>query len=205
MNTIHTDCPEVRALVARAFPDYKGRRFTVEVFQGPMALHSYWSGGSRDYFAFVSMAGLGRLGVPENGTPWNPPLGDLVELPPNVALIRRTMGSYESVTIYVRPENLNSFSLPAPAELSRDERIVLIATRSLKNTYGGRTNIRFTEANEYTGITEAAWKEAQKACQAKGYLNHAFAITDKGRNAVPGLESLWQFKAREQEATAPLS
>lgn len=189
---IHTNAPEVLALIKRAFADYNGKRVTVEVFQGPMTLHSYWSGGSRDYWAFVVMghngAQVGR--VPENGTPWAPPLGELPSLPAGVALVQWTRGPHESVRVYVNPDNMNHLALPAPCELGIDEKIVLTATRELKNSYGGRTNIRFTEANEYTGITPDRWAAAQKALQSAGFLNHAFALTDKGRNAA-GTKQLW--------------
>lgn len=186
MNAIHNDSPEVRNIVATAFPEYRGRRFAVEAFQGPMRLSSYWSGGSRDYFAFVNMgvAGLATQ-VPENGTPFTPAINnELTTLPTNIALVRYHRGPHEYVTVFVPAENLNRFALPAAVPLEWAEQVVLAATATYKNSYGGLTNCRFREATRATGIDENQWNLAKATLMAKKLLNAAGAITDAGRNAV---------------------
>jgi hypothetical protein len=185
-NTIHTDAPEVRALVARAFPGFNGKRYRVNVFQGPMGLESYWSGGSRDYWAFVALdrQDHGAAHVLENGPPFNPSVQKLTELPLGVALVLHHVGNFEYAAVYVRAENMNRLALPAPVELSKEEKIVLAATRSLKSSYGGIKNYRFTEAASYTKITLEQWETAKASCTSKGLLNKTGAITDAGRNAI---------------------
>ena len=49
---------------------YRGRKISVEPFK-PMSLNSYWSGGSRDYFFFVSLNGRVLKTIPQNGTPFD--------------------------------------------------------------------------------------------------------------------------------------
>lgn len=183
-NTLHVDTPEVRAIVSRAFPEYNGKRFRVEIFQGPMRLDSYWSGGSRDYWTAVRLNDGATATVPENGTPWNPTLEQVEQLPENTALVQYHAGNFEYVTVYVRPESINHLMLPAPVELSRDEKIVLSATRCFKSSYAGIKNYRFSEANQSTGISLEAWDAAKASLIGKGLLNKAGAITDQGRNAI---------------------
>ncbi len=91
---MNTQAPEVKQLVRRAFPEYNGKRFTVEPFTGPVHATSYWSGGSRDYWALVRMTDYAILPLPENGTPFsNGGESILIEsLPDGVALVRRSHG-----------------------------------------------------------------------------------------------------------------
>lgn len=182
--TLYTKAPEVQEIVKAAFPEYAGKRFSVSAFNGPMTLTSYWSGGSRDYFAFVSLESERAVSVPENGTPWVNPNGFKVDaLPENIVLVRYTKGLHESTCVYVRPENMTKF-LPAPAETTREQKIVLSATRSLKSSYAGIKDYRFNQAREYTGISREAWEQAKGELIAKGLLNKAGAITDEGRNVI---------------------
>lgn len=182
---MNINSPETKELVRKAFPQYNGRRISVQPFVGPIRLESYWSGGTRDYYALVSLVpGIDlAANVPENGTPFTPDLKPLEVLPANGALVCYTMGSYEHVTIYVNAENLSKM-LPAPVELSRDEKIVLAATAGLKSSYAGIKNYRFHEATERTGIALQNWDAAKAALVSRGLLNKAGAITDAGRNAI---------------------
>jgi hypothetical protein len=181
---MYINTPEVRSIIARAFPAYNGRSISVQPFHGPMRLDSYWSGGSRDYWTAVHLATGQTAPVPENGTPFTPAIGQLEELPENTVLVcwSRVGGGTDYVTVYVRPENLTKM-LPAPVALTEREAIVIEYTCSYKNTYGGRTNIRFAEASERTGITVEQWEVAKASCIVRGLLNKAGAVTDAGRNA----------------------
>jgi len=181
---MYINTPEVRSIIARAFPAYNGRSISVQPFDGPMRLDSYWSGGSRDYWTAVSLVSGQTAPVPENGTPFTPAIGQLEALPENTVLVcwSRVGGGTDYVTVYVRPENLTKM-LPAPVALTAHEAIVIEYTCHLKNTYGGRTNIRFTEANEKTGITAEQWDAAKASLIVGGFLNKAGAVTDAGRNA----------------------
>lgn len=176
--------PEVVSLVKKAFPEYNGRRISVEPFHGPMAMNSYWSGGSRDYWAIVNMVTGQQVQIQENGTPWNPGIAPLQALPVNAAIVRHGCGPYESVTVYVNPENLNRYMLPDSTELTRDQKIVLSATRGLKSSYAGIKNYRFSRAASIASITLEQWETAKAELISSGHLNKAGAITDDGRNAI---------------------
>ena len=63
-----------------------------------------------------------------------------------------------------------------------DERTVLIATKSLKSSYGGVSNFRFHEANRSTGITLDRYNTAKSTLIGKKLLNAAGAVTIEGRN-----------------------
>jgi hypothetical protein len=60
--------------------------------------------------------------------------------------------------------------------------IVLVATRSLKNSYAGRSNIRYHEAHRETGITEERWNTAQQSCIDKKLLRKNGSITNEGQH-----------------------
>lgn len=191
--------PEVIALARRCFPGYTGRKFEVLPFAGPMRLDSNWSGGSREFWVLLNLGTNKGAAVPENGTPFTPQLGELKELPFNCVLARHNIscGHDLGITLYVHPDNLNQYSLPAPDVLTRDEKIVLVATRTRKSSYAGIPNFRFHSAHEETGITEPAWNAAKASCQARGLLNKAGAITDAGRNAIEGIWNLYHFKENQ--------
>lgn len=189
---MNINTPEVREIVSRAFPQFNGRDYRIEPFQGPMSLASYWSGGNRDYFAGVNLASGQLAHVRENGTPWMPSVGELTALPTGAAIVQYHAGPNQFACVYVNADNLSGF-LPAPVELGRQQRIVLCATRSLKSSYAGIKDYRFHEAASETGITREQWDAGKAACIAAGLLNKAGAITDSGRNAI-GSVQLWTFK-----------
>lgn len=158
-----------------------------------MHLHSYWDGGSRNYWCAVRLTDGATSVVPENGTMFTPAIGECKELPADTVLVRYHAGNHEYCEVYVKPENLNRFMLPAAVQLSREEFIVLSATRSLKSSYAGIKNYRFHEANTETGIQPGEWEAAKAGLIVKGLLNKAGAITDAGRNAI-GNTQLYAFK-----------
>ena len=98
-----------RDLVKKAFPDYNGRKYRVKVFEGPKEIRSYWSEGSRDFYAFINMETKEAGEIHSNHPVYEPNQPNtLKELPINVALICHTIfcGKDIGVTIYVRPENM---------------------------------------------------------------------------------------------------
>jgi hypothetical protein len=177
---------EVREIAKLAFPDYTGKKFKVEAFQGPMRCDSYWSEGSRDYWVVLNLETGKSEPIPENGTPFSNGGKVSQELPINGALVLRAIsrGVEAGITIYLRPENIRADMLPAPVDLDWKEKVVLSATRSLKSTYAGIKNYRFHEANERTGIALVQWEVARARLIERGLLNKAGAITDEGKNAI---------------------
>lgn len=187
---IYTSDSEALKIAKIAFPEFKKREVEIRPFKGPMRLDSYWSGGSRDYYAIVNLATYKKEEIPENGSGFTENTYRMSELPNNLAVVRFHLGgSYEAVTIYVNQENLINMLPPKTEELAWEELVVLVATRSLKPP------TRYKEANYYTKITEKEYMEAKANLITKGYLNSAGAITQKGKNAAPfdqysGLHSL---------------
>jgi len=191
---IYSKDPEVIRIAKAAFPSYNGKTFCVSEFTGPMRLDSSWEGGSRSYFVVLDLASLRSITIPENGTPFSNggKIERISELPVNAAVIEHCLfcGKDLGIRIYVRPENMAKM-LPAPTvELTRDQQIVLVATRSLKSF------ARFDEASSYTAISRVAYDQAKAELIAKGLLKSNGAITDDGRN-LAGDKSLWQFKGAE--------
>lgn len=86
--------------------------------------------------------------------------------------------------LYVHPDNVRRDMITSSVELTWEEKVVLTATRSLKSSYGGVKNFRYTEANHVTGITLKHWDEAKANLIERKLLNRAGAITNAGRNAI---------------------
>ena len=195
---------EVIDLGKRAFPEYKGRKFSVSVVQGPLNCASYWSEGSRDYFRFVRLAdGEVSAEVPAQSA-FDRPIGgiDRVELPAGFVCVEHSFrGNRQWITVHVHPDNFVQ-ALPRPAEvLSLQEKIVLYATRSLKSSYGGIPNYRHHEAQRATGISLGEYLTAKSSLMMKGFLNKAGALTVDGRN----LASEFGFSWPKAESAAEVS
>ena len=65
MELTETQIKAIKAAVC-----YKGRRVVVAEFK-PMSLNSYWCGGSRDYYFYVTPTGRVLETIPQNGTPFD--------------------------------------------------------------------------------------------------------------------------------------
>lgn len=179
MNTIFTDAPEVRAICLAAFPDYSGRKFSVDAFHGPRRIISMWSGGSRDTYALVNILTLQTIPIGQG-------IGDLDELPAGAALVQHTIfnGRDLGCRVHVHPENLTPLLGTGEPSLPVLQMIVLCATRCYKPSYAGRKNNRWYEANNYTGISIEDYEAAKESLISSGHLNKAGAITNKGRNTI---------------------
>ncbi len=161
-------------------------KFSIASFS-PMRLDSNWESGSRDFYCFVNLLTKQVAQVQENGTRFSNDgvIMQCSDLPLNVCLVRNSVfcGKDAGITIYLKEENLTKM-LPAPAELTKDQKIVLNATQSFKSSYGGIKNYRFYEANTKTGIDQNSWDQAKAELIAKSFLSSNGAITDAGRNAI---------------------
>lgn len=90
-----------------AFPDYKGRSLVLRPFH-PMAVTSYWDGGSRDYYAFVHLGTGRKADIPQNGTGYDRVrYPQLDALPEQIVLVQHTYfcGKDLGLTLYVQPEH----------------------------------------------------------------------------------------------------
>lgn len=199
---IHLDrksAPEAVRLALAAFPDYRGNKFAINITDGPMQLDSYWDGGSRTSYRFIRLDNLESVAYPSNHPVFDPKMDrELKRIPDGVAVVAHSIfqGRDAGLTIYIHPDNANQEMLPAPDQLSWEEKIVLIATRGLKNSYAGETDVRFKTANREAGITKAEWETAKDNLIKRGLLNRAGSITTSGKNAVGdlGYGGLHSFK-----------
>lgn len=125
---------------------------------------------------------------------------EAVRLQAGIVIIERSYfrGKDSGITIYVHPANSNMLALPAPkAELTWSQQVVLIATCSLKSSYGGISNYRFHEARQRVGITTPEWDTAKAELQAMKFLNAAGAVTSEGRNLRDTLANKYDMPKRE--------
>jgi len=189
MSTIYTDHPDVKKIALAAYPDYNGKKFCVEIANHPLDVRSYWDGGSKNFYVFLRLDTLNTWEMPQQSAFDKKVNGaDSVSLVPGMVCVEHTyfQGHDMGITIHVHPENAPKF-ITEQKELSRNEKIVLVFTQSYKNTYAGRSNVRFYEANRSKGISLTDWIDTVKLLQEKKMLNKAGAITNEGRNAIGDL------------------
>ena len=188
MRTFHIEKPDAfySQLVSRTFPGYRGRKFRLEAHDNPafsMNLNSYWSGGSRDYFQLINLSTMQTLPIPQNGTMFDD--NDLreVPIPEGIAVVEHSIfcGKDCGITVHISAANAAKLLPASTCEASDNEKIVVNFSH-LKNSYAGRNDNRWYEANRATGITRDQWEVARESCIAKGFLNKAGALTCAGRN-----------------------
>ena len=201
MQTIHLDKLDeaTSRIVAASFPDYAGRKWKLRVSDAPLDCASYWDGGSRSYFRFVRLADMKASDELPAQSAFDAPVSGIrsVTLPEGVVCVEHSIfcGKDTGLTIHLLPANAAPL-LPASQEITREERIVLIATCSLKNSHNGIKDYRFHEAHQDTGITREAWDIAKVSLVSKGLLDTRGAVTANGRNAA-GTTQLYQLKQQE--------
>lgn len=117
--------PRVVAILLKAYPDYRGRLFTVHV-QTQYRVWDFWDGGSRTYTAFVHLP-TGRIAGSETipqalrqtqGNWFNLPITGSFDLPGDVAVAehRISCGVDRGLCLVLRPEAAASLlGLPAGA------------------------------------------------------------------------------------------
>jgi len=198
MSTIHLTPKDIPAYIPASI-GYNGRMFKVEICEQVELHDTYWSGGTRSsYHAVDLLRNLVSGSITKDSAPagFGRDLdGSAIRLSPGNAIVKHTIfcGKDMGLTIFIHPDNAPKF-LPAPSDdITIYEKIVLVATRSLKASYGGIKDFRFVEANKYTGITREQWDNAKTALINKGLLNKAGAITPNGRNYA-GSENLYNLK-----------
>ena len=175
----------IQEIIRNCYPGYNGKKISISS-DIPSSLDSYWSEGSKNYYCFYHLSEKKVIPVHTNHPAFekNRPR-DLNKLPDQIVIVEHTIfcGKDFGITIYVNVSDLTPL-LPSTDSISRNEAIVLTATRSLKNTYGGESNIRFKRANETYKISKEDWDNCQKSLVNKGFLDKRFSITANGRNAL---------------------
>lgn len=197
---MYVEKQDVADLVKVAYPDYTGRKYQVQTAT-KYHLSNYWSEGSINFAKLARYEnGWKVLDAPESTKdPFNKVAHATIDIPKNGLVVEHSIfcGKDLGITVYIHPESLfitgpKSLTQGDP-EFSREEKIVLAATRGLKSSYAGISNYRYHAAHRETGITLEAYEGAKTRLIEAGYLTRAGAITLKGRNAI-GLTDLYQLK-----------
>lgn len=106
MDTIKLNTAQARPIVRATFPDYRGRKFSLEFTDSVSFYNVAWSGGSKNEYRLVNVGGqIGHL-VGINAAPWdNPVEGQDMDLTPDVLVVKRVFfcGKDLGITIYAHP------------------------------------------------------------------------------------------------------
>ncbi len=187
MSMIHLSVvPDQLRSMAKTIFGYTGKLYKV-VTSEHVRMNSHWEGGSRDFYAVINPQSY-RI-ASQSGTPYDHE-PEQVCLNENTAVLCHSiiMGKDRGITLYVHPSFAPLYlegPKPGPeGNITTNEKIVLIATRSYKSSYAGMSNYRFVEAKRQTGIRREAWELAKQSCIDKQLLNKAGAITPQGKNIV---------------------
>jgi len=163
---------------------YSGRKYAFKAVEEVQMNSTYWDGGSRSTWTAVKLSTrqvvpLPRFGPPQFGGPQSIPP---IPLEQDMAIVEHSIfcGKDMGLTIYIHPSDSPQM-ITEPDSATDDEKIVL-AYKGLKNTYGGKKNIQYTEANRRYEITQGRWDIATESLKARKLLNKSGAITPSGRN-----------------------
>ena len=100
----------IDTIIRKTFPNYSGRRIKISPQRYPLDTTSYWSGGSRSYYAAIDLKTLNVLNVPQNGTPFDgvPIAPNGVTIPLNFAIVehRYSGANPQTIIIHVNPGEL---------------------------------------------------------------------------------------------------
>lgn len=102
--TIKVRKAQIKHLLKKTFPNYKGRTFKVELADSVTFHDLYWGGGSRNYYKIVRVDGQ-VAGLPRN-TPWNDPQeGKTLPISEEFAVVVHTIfcGRDCGITVMVNP------------------------------------------------------------------------------------------------------
>jgi hypothetical protein len=184
----------MKLVLKTTFPSYTGRKIKIVVDDFPTRIDSYWDGGSKTTYSFFDISSKRIYNVGSNHPMFERDKPRTMSRPLlGVILVAHSifMGKDTGITFYVMQEDYEwlagSPQLEDPKELTDNQKIVLHYTKSLKSSYAGVKNYRFSEANRDRGIKLNDWNEAKDWLIKNGYLNAAGAITTKGRNVIQNI------------------
>ena len=191
LDTMYTDSKDAIAIVQRAFPEYRhsAGKLQIKPFNGATPT-SYWSGGSREYWAFVPLVDgvTVTAKIPENGSGFGPTVARIETLPFGCALVCYTIGGYKHAEIHLNAEDIAPL-IAAPAEdLSREESLVLASHKFFKSTF------RRKYCQE-EGIDATQFETAVESLKGKGFIAAGGGLTTKGRNQF-GTDQWWSIAKR---------
>lgn len=176
--------PTVKAIINASFPDLGWTRVQAHIKDTVVFYGTMWDEGTKRDYMIVELKTMRAVPIEEapflrksdfHEQPHKIPDGYVVV----VASWRYKCDHFE---IIAPPSVITPMITQAP-ELTYAEKVVLVATRSLKSSYAGISNYRF-HANQGR-ITFLEWETAKKSLIEKKFLNKVGAITVDGRNACP--------------------
>lgn len=175
----------VRKIVQATFPSFHGKEVVACIQDSVQLYGTLWDEGNKRDYVFLSLNTMETLPIPEQ------PFFERSELheyqfpmQPGVIVVCLVQSrGKEYLEIISSADNITPL-LPAPTDLTEDERTVLIATRSLRSSYNGIKDYRFQEARRVRGITRDRWDAAVETLKGKGFLQKNGAITTDGKNAI---------------------
>ena len=101
--------PLIKQIASAAYPEYRGRKFHIEVSEYPLDVRSYWDGGSRSYFRFVNLMTLEISSQVSAQSAFDKPISgaEAVTLPVGFACVEHSIfcGKDSGLTFHIRPEN----------------------------------------------------------------------------------------------------
>lgn len=193
--------PKLSEILGVAFPNCKLKQFQVETAEQVELYGTYWDGGNRNSYSAVNLETMETINLPhfdppQFGGPVKNPIISLIDQSAQVCIVKLSnVGMRQYITFYFAPENTTKFLQDDSSNsLSKNEKIVLFATKSLKSSYGGIKNYRFSEANSYTGISLSQWETALESLINKNLLRKNKSITPAGRNAVNKINSFYDLQ-----------
>ena len=184
---LHHNDPTVAAIIAASFPGFTGKNITAIPTEQITFWGTNWDSGYRRQYRAVELSSMRTVAVQkdQNWMMGSDSHKTPIAIPPNcvvVVLVDSRCKQY--VEIHAHQSTINPL-LPAPLDLTREEKIVLHYTRFLKSSYGGISNYRYQEGGRRYGLTLASWEQAKASLIDKKLLNKAGAITVDGRNVSP--------------------
>ena len=139
-----------------------------------------WSGGSRAEYSAINLEnGKSMPFQGSNLAPWDGGRRDhKVTIVPGMAVVLHSMfcGKDMGLTFYIHPDNATKM-LPAPVELSKEEKVVLTTIRSYKAAYR-------QQMAQGQGISGTQYAAILQSLTEKGMLHKGNRITTKGKNAI---------------------
>ena len=101
-------------IIAATFPNYKGRKIKLERTSSVTFSDTTWDGGSKNYYAAISIDGRSEVLDMTKVMPWSNPLeGRTFPLPTGCLLVEHTIfcGKDAGLHIYVNPASAGELAL----------------------------------------------------------------------------------------------
>lgn len=172
--------PEIRLVLEKTFPNFRGKTVSVETKKVFTDLSSCWCGGTKHTYIAVELSTMNTLEVPENGNIAIPKIEEAFSLSDGYVLVKHSsINGAGSVTIYMPGQIPTLGDGVVLSDLDRD---VLHATCVFKSSYAGYKDYRAYELRRRFGYSQRQVDESRARLRGLGYLNAANAATISGKN-----------------------